>query len=92
MSRSHYNLLVPCAVSSKQSRQSTSGMCTVGKSTFKFSGKPFMLSIRSPYNAFMVLVSTFISNSNHFCVLCFRLAAARATTTLLRTEILNTIR
>jgi len=38
---------------------------------------PFMLSIHSPVNAFMVLVSIFISNRNHFCVLCFRLAAAR---------------
>jgi len=41
---------------------------------------PFMPSIHSPYNVFMVLVSIFISNPNHFCVLCFRLAAARATT------------
>ena len=53
---------------------------------------PFMLSIHSPDNVFMVLVSIFISNRNHFCVLCFRLAAARATTALWRIEILNTIR
>ena len=38
---------------------------------------PFMLSIHSPDSVFMVLVSIFISNHNHFCVL---LAAARATT------------
>ena len=31
----------------------------------------------SPDNVFMVLVSIFISNHDHFCVLCFRLAAAR---------------
>ena len=37
---------------------------------------PFMLSIHSPDNVFMVLVSIFISNRNHFCVFC--LAAARA--------------
>ena len=37
---------------------------------------PFMLSIHSPDNVFMVLVSIFISNHNHFCVLCFHLAAA----------------
>ena len=43
---------------------------------------PFMLSIHSPVNVFIVLVSIFISNRNHFCVLCFRLAAARATTAL----------
>jgi len=35
---------------------------------------PFMLSIHSPDNVFMILVSIFISNHNHFCVLCFRLA------------------
>jgi len=45
---------------------------------------PSMLSIHSPDNVFMVLqlVSIFISDRNHFCVLCFRLAAARATTAL----------
>jgi len=37
----------------------------------------------------MVLVSIFISNHNHFCVLCFCLAAACATTALWRTEILT---
>jgi len=42
----------------------------------------FMLSIHSPENVFMVLVSIFISNHNHFCVLCFRLAEAHATTAL----------
>ena len=52
----------------------------------------FMLSIHNPDNGFMVLVSIFISNHNHFCVLCFRLAAAHATTALWRTEILNTVR
>jgi len=31
----------------------------------------FMLSIHSPDNVFMVLVSIFISNYNHICVLCF---------------------
>ena len=51
----------------------------------------FMLSIHSPDNVFMVMVSIFISNHSHFCVLCFRLAAARATTALWRTEILNTV-
>jgi len=43
---------------------------------------PFMLSIHSPDNVLMVLVSIFISNHNHFCVFCFPLAAARATTAL----------
>ena len=32
---------------------------------------PFMLSIHSPDNVFMVLVSIFISNHNHFCVITF---------------------
>jgi len=37
---------------------------------------PFMLSIHSPDNIFMVLVSIFISNRNHFCVLCFRVSCS----------------
>ena len=36
----------------------------------------FMLSIRSPDNVFMVLVSIFISNHNHFCVLCGTLSCS----------------
>jgi len=41
-----------------------------------------MLSIHSPDNVFMVLVNIFISNHNHFYVLCFCLAAVHATTTV----------
>jgi len=42
---------------------------------------PFILSIHSPDNVFVVLVSILKSNRDHFCVLFFRLATARATTT-----------
>ena len=53
---------------------------------------PFMLIVHSPDDIFMVLASIFISKThNYFCILCFRLAAARTTIALCCTEILNTI-